>query len=110
MAQKVTVSYEDDLDGSPASRTVRFALSGAEYEIDLSEHNAETFRHQLAPFIEQARRAGRAADRPPGRSAASRERTSAIRAWARDRGIAINQRGRIPATVIEQYETSAGHR
>ena len=50
MAQKITAALEDDLDGGPADETVRFALGGAEYEIDLSNKNATAFRQQLAPF------------------------------------------------------------
>ena len=44
MAQKITVTLEDDLDGGPADQTVRFGLDGAEYEIDLSARNATAFR------------------------------------------------------------------
>lgn len=107
MAQKKTVSFEDDLDGGPAAETVRFALSGSEFEIDLSEKNARTFRQQINPFLEHARRAGgitRA--RPASRGAASRRRTAAIRAWARDHGLTINERGRIPDSIIEQYQAA----
>jgi hypothetical protein len=50
MAQKVTVTLEDDLDGGPAEETVRFGFGGAEYEIDLSSKNAAGFRKRLAPF------------------------------------------------------------
>ena len=49
MAQKITVALEDDLDGGPADETVRFAIGGTEYEIDLRSKNATTFRQQLAP-------------------------------------------------------------
>ena len=104
MAQKITVALEDDLDGGPADETVRFGLGGAEYEIDLSKRNATEFRRQLAPFIEHARRAGRGARRRPGRTASSRERSADIRAWAKDQGITVSDRGRIPASVAEQYE------
>lgn len=109
MAQKVTVSLQDDLDGSPAAETVRFALAGTEFEIDLSERNASTFRQQLSPYIDHARRAGRVAKtRSSARgSSAGRERTADIRAWAREHGLPINERGRIPANVIEQYEAAA---
>jgi hypothetical protein len=37
------------------------------------------------------------------RSTASRERGKAIRAWAKDHGILVSARGRIPAGVVEQY-------
>ena len=106
MAQKVTVELEDDLDGGPADETVRFGVDGSEYEIDLSAKNAAALRRKLAPFIEQARRAGRGARRRPGRTASSRERGGDIRAWAKDQGIAVSDRGRIPASVAEQYDAA----
>jgi 3-methyladenine DNA glycosylase Mpg len=43
MAQKVTVALEDDLTRGPANQTVRFALDGTDYEIDLSAKNAAAF-------------------------------------------------------------------
>ena len=57
MAQKITVTLEDDLDGGPADQTVRFGLDGAEYEIDLSASNATAFRARLAPYTARARKA-----------------------------------------------------
>jgi len=107
MAQKVTVALEDDLDGGPAAETVLFGFEGADYEIDLSSNNASAFRDQLAPFIERARRAGRGQARRSARTAASRQRSGDIRAWAKDHGIAISDRGRIPAAVAEQYLAAA---
>src|SRR6266487_2849039 len=106
MAQKITVALEDDLDGGPADETVRFGLDGAEYEIDLSKKNAAAFRRQLAPFIEHARRAGRGQRRRPGRTASSRERSADIRAWAKEQGITVSERGRISASVAEQYDAA----
>jgi len=107
MAQKITVALEDDLDGGPADQTVRFGLDGAEYEIDLSASNATAFRARLASYTARARKAGRGLGSRPGRSASSRERSGEIRAWAKDQGIAVSDRGRIPASVIEQYQAAA---
>jgi Lsr2 len=84
------------LTGGPADETVRFGLDGAGYEIDLSKKNATAFRKQLAPFIKHARKAGRAQRHRPGRTASSRERSGGTRAWAKDHGIAVSDRGRIP--------------
>jgi hypothetical protein len=106
VAQRVIVTMEDDLAGGPADETVRFAYGGAEYEIDLTAKNAKAFRKKLAPFIEHARKAGRSKSRKPGRSAASRQRSGDIRAWASDHGIAVSARGRIPASVMEQYQAA----
>ena len=107
MAQKITVALEDDLDGGPADQTVRFGLDGAEYEIDLSASNAAAFRERLAPFIGRARKAGHRPSSGSGRSASSRERSGEIRAWAKNQGVAVSDRGRIPASVIEQYQAAA---
>ena len=108
MAQKVTVALEDDLDGGPADETIRFAIDGSGYEIDLRASHAEAFRKQLAPYIEHARRAGRASSRRSGRNAAGRQRSGDIRAWAKEHGLAVSERGRIPASVVEQYQAAGG--
>ena len=106
MAQKVTVALEDDLTGGPAEQTVRFAFEGTGYEIDLNAKNAAAFGKQLAPYLEHARRAGRAQPRRPGRS--GRQRSGDIRAWAKEHGLAVSERGRIPAGVLEQYDAADG--
>jgi Lsr2 len=103
MARKTIVVLQDDLDGGPADETLHFGIGGLEYEIDLSEKNAARLRKQLAPFVEHARKAGRAPRRVT-RTAASRRRSRDIRAWAREQGIPLSERGRIPASVVEQYE------
>jgi Lsr2 len=115
MAQKVTVTLVDDLDGTEAEETVEFGLDGASYQIDLSEDNAERLRDALAEYVEHARRSGgrkRAAARPaagrPARTAsADREQNQAIRAWARKQGMKVSDRGRIPSDVIDAYNSQA---
>jgi len=108
MAQKVSVVLEDDLTGGPAEQTIRFAFDGTDYEIDLNAKNAAKFSKQLAPYVEHARRAGRARSHRPGR-AANRQRSGDIRAWAKEHGLAVSERGRIPASVVEQYNAAGGH-
>ena len=107
MAQKITVTLEDDLDGGAAAETLQFSFDGTQYEIDLNKKNARAFRKQVAPFIEHARRAGRGQRRQPGRTQPSRRHSSDVRAWAKDQGITVSARGRIPASVVEQYEAAA---
>jgi nucleoid-associated protein Lsr2 len=114
MAQKVTVTLVDDLDGTEAEETVEFGLDGASYQIDLSEDNAERLRDALAEYVDHARRSGgrrRANARPAGRPArpasADREQNQAIRAWARKQGMKVSDRGRIPSEVIDAYNSQA---
>ena len=110
MATKVSVTLEDDLEGGPADETVRFEFGGAQYEIDLNRKNARAFRRQLAPFIEHARKAGPGSHGRNMRTAASRQRSSSIRDWARQQGIPVSDRGRIPASVVEQYQAATQRR
>jgi hypothetical protein len=109
VATRITVLLEDDLDGGPADETVRFGLDGVDYEIDLSKQHARAFRRELASFLIHARRAGRGRRRP-ARSSSGRRRTSDIRAWVKDAGFKVSDRGRIPASVIAQYQAATGGR
>lgn len=114
MAQKVIVELVDDLDGTTSEdiSTVNFGLDGADYEIDLTQENAERLRDTLAEFVTAARRTGgrvrrgtsAAGSGSTGRVTADRERTRAIRQWAREHGHELADRGRIPSEVIDAYD------
>jgi Lsr2 len=106
MSQRVEVILEDDIDGSPAAETVRFALNGTSYEIDLSNEHAQALRGALNKYVEHARKAS--APSRPTRSARQRVDNSAVRAWAREHGKEISERGRIPASVMKEYEAAQG--
>ena len=108
MAQKVQVLLVDDLDGSEANETVTFGLDGVAYEIDLSSGNAGKLRDELAHYVEHARKAAanvQARRRRP-RSGAGREQSARIREWAKSRGFKVNERGRIPANIVAEYEAA----
>lgn len=111
MARETIVRLVDDLDGGAADETVSFSLDGVAYEIDLSNDNAKKLRDSLQSYLEHSRKAGtakRTAGRGTGRATrgtSSRERSADIRAWAKDQGIKVNERGRIPAAVVEQYDS-----
>jgi hypothetical protein len=109
MAQKITVVLEDDLDGGPASETVLFSLDGVAYEIDLNDGNAAGLRDAMAQYVGAGRRTGgRSASgrHHRGRSRGRSGRTAEIRAWARDNGHKVNERGRVPADIVAAYEKS----
>jgi Lsr2 len=102
VAQRVTVEMTDDIDGTKAAETIAFRVDGTAYEIDLSKKNAAKMRQDFGRYIEHARRTTRG--RRPGRSPRDRHRSSAVREWAKQRGIEVSERGRIPASVVSQYE------
>src|SRR5690606_4436047 len=108
MAQKVEGLHVEDIDGGEADETVSCSVGGTNYEIDRIKEHAAKLREGQEPVVAHARRAGRPAGRG-GRAtgtAGSRERAGEIREWAKGRGIKVNERGRIPANVIEQYEAA----
>jgi hypothetical protein len=111
VAQKVQVLLVDDLDGGEADETVTFALDGKTFEIDLTTSNADKLRGLLEPYAKSGRRTGgRAAGRSKVRSASggSSQDTAKIRAWAKENGYSVNDRGRVPAEIREAYEKANG--
>ena len=109
MAQRVNVVLVDDIDGSDATETVSFALDGVDYEIDLSDQHAGELRNALALYIGHARRtggrrrSGRRASRRRGRRTTAGASAADIRAWARENGWDVPERGRVSAEVREAY-------
>jgi hypothetical protein len=116
VARREIVVLEDDLDGGKADETVKFALDGVQYEIDLSDKNATKLRNLFADYLAAGRRVGRggvvvggrAAARARGSAAADREQNKAIRAWAKRKGRNISDRGRIPQEIVDEYNADAG--
>ena len=118
MAQQVNVKFVDDLDGSDAAGTVSFAIDGRAYEIDLSDDNAARLRDSLASFVAAARKSGGSAaggrraekmttaSSGPRSQPLDREQTAAIRAWARQNGHEVSDRGRIAKTVVDAFEAA----
>jgi hypothetical protein len=109
MAQKVQTLYIDDIDGSDAEGTVRFGLDGADYEIDLNAAHSQELRISLQAYITHARKVGgtRRISRGARRNAGAVD-THAVRAWAKDQGIDIKERGRVPADVVARYREATG--
>lgn len=112
MAQKVQVLLLDDLEGGEADETVTFALDGKTYEIDLTTANADKLRGVLEPYVKSGRRTGGRSARGKGRAASSSgsssQDTAKIRAWAKEQGYEVNDRGRVPANIREAYEKANG--
>lgn len=108
MASIVSVVVSDDIDGSSNAETISFGLEGITYEIDLSDKNRAKLDKALAPYIEHSRRVSRVRQRTgaSGQRGRSNDNNMLIRAWARDEGLPVSERGRISADVIRQYEAA----
>jgi len=113
--EEVIVSLVDDFDGTEAAETVKFALDGKTYEIDLSKANANELRRSLRPYVDRARGARR---KRPARRGTTRpasggtrrpegyDRTE-VRAWAKANRIKVSPRGRIANDVVEKWRNAS---
>ena len=110
MAQKVSVTFACDYDSKEIpdgeQLTRAFSLDGRDYEIDLCVKHSQKFDEAVKRFAGKARRATTRVARTKRRTTAHRQRSADIRAWAKDSDIEVNDRGRIPAQIIAQYEAS----
>ncbi|MFK0297528.1 Lsr2 family protein [Streptomyces sp. NPDC090442] len=104
MAQKVVTIYTDDLTGeeSPEAATHTLAIDGVQYEIDLNPDSFDQLLEAMQPFTAAGRRLGRARKARPAQGA-GRDDSAAIRAWAKEAGLDVSDRGRVPAEVREAY-------
>jgi Lsr2 len=112
VAQKVSVTFACDYDSKVITEggqlTREFGLDGREYEIDLCDKHSQKFDEALRQFADKARKVTGKVTRTKRRTAAHRRHSAEVRAWAKRSGIAVSDRGRIPAQVIAKYEASHG--
>jgi Lsr2 len=109
MVQRTVVTVVCDLphDGeAQGNETVSFAVDGTAYEIDVCSAHAKELHDSFSAYIEHARRLTAGARRRKARTGPSRERSSEIRQWARERGQKVSERGRIPHSIIQEYEAT----
>jgi hypothetical protein len=83
---------------------VLFALDGTSYEIDLLAKNAAALRKTLATYVAAARPV-----KPPRgtrRRRATETDARQIKAWARENGYEIADRGRVPGQIRDAYNAA----
>ena len=107
MAQRVSVDLVDDIDGGSAVETLRFALDGVDYEIDLGKRNADRpargdgrLYRRRTPFGQD----DRTRPRPHRGAAPGRGRRRSPRRPRLGEGQSgrVPDRGRIPLAVLER--------
>jgi len=108
VAQKVSVTFACDYDQKAIpegqQQTRRFSLDGRDYEIDLCAKHSQKFDDVVSRYAQRARRASARVGRTKRRTTAHRQHSAAIRTWAKETGIPVSDRGRIPADVVARYE------
>ncbi|MGS0688826.1 histone-like nucleoid-structuring protein Lsr2 [Nakamurella sp. GG22] len=107
MVTQTQVTVVDDIDGSTDDViTCAFGLGPNQYEIDLSAENREELENVLAKFIDAARlvQGGKRARRKSSTSTRTdRQHTAEVRAWAKEQGLQVSERGRIGKEVLDAY-------
>jgi Lsr2 len=108
VAQKTIVTMVCDIphDGEvDGTESISFAFDGSAYEIDLCGVHSKEIRDKLAGFADYARKAAPVARARRVRVNPGR-RSADVRAWARDHGYEVSERGRIPSKIISDYEAA----
>ncbi len=125
LATKTVITCDMHADGvTSAQQTIRFAVDGKEYELDLCAVHAAEFGEVMQRFVEAGARevsgngggGRRNGSRPASRGAGAARRrsggggddTAAIREWARANGFSVSSRGRIPREVLDAYGAQSG--
>ncbi|MEJ5946142.1 Lsr2 family protein [Pseudokineococcus basanitobsidens] len=112
MAQKTQVTLVDDLDGSEATQTVTFAFQGTNYEIDLNDQHFSSIEESFAEWIGAARKTTASQGKASSRAASTRgggtKRADLddVRAWARDNGHTVADRGRVKQSILDAYDAA----
>ena len=116
MAQKVQTLLVDDITGKEIAagegETIRFAVNGTDYEIDLDTKSAKKFHDSLGLYIDHARKVGRATVTPIKRGgrrsgpAGPEVDLAAVRAWAESNGYQVSHRGRIKTEIMDAYRAA----
>ena len=99
---RTKIEIMDDLTGEPGAQTFAFSLGSTGYEIDLV--NPKLLTDALAPFIKVAHRPSRRG-LPVPRPVPAHD-NAAVRAWAREQGMKVSARGRVPFAVVSAYEAA----
>ena len=111
MAQRTQIILIDDLDGkelASGGQTVTFGYDGVEYSIDLSDKNAAKLGSALEPFIAAARKSGGRKKTAPKKSPpTSKLDPHLLRAWARENGYQVSDRGRVSRQIQEAYASAS---
>jgi len=110
MASRTITQLVSDLSGDDIDEgkgeTIAFSYRGASYSIDLTDKEVAGFDKAIEVYTAHATKtAGRRSSRRGGAGRGDYD-AKEVRAWARAQGLAVPDRGRIPADVVEQFKSA----
>ncbi|MFJ4806725.1 histone-like nucleoid-structuring protein Lsr2 [Streptomyces murinus] len=110
MARKIMTVYTDDLTDTQSDEvsTHRFSLNGVQYEIDLTPESYDKLDAALRPFIEKGRKVKRVRGTENSRQSQpiGGAKAEEVRAWARENGYEVSNRGRVPREIHVAFEAA----
>lgn len=111
MAKRVIEVLTSDLSGDDLGddgQTIEFSYQGVDYSIDLTKAEANDFDKAVTTYTRHARRVGGRKKRTPAPTSTptAKEKTHAVREWARHNGYTVSDRGRISQEVQEAYDAA----
>lgn len=112
MAQKQTITFVSDLSGKEIvdndAPTVHFSWDGVDYSVDLTSQEAESFYKAIEKYLSVATKTSnnRIRKTVTKKSHAGGPTAAEIRAWARDNGYEVPDRGRIPQEVRDAFDAA----
>lgn len=113
MAKRTIEVLTSDLSGDEMKpgegRTIEFSVDGKDYSIDLTDKEAAGFDKAIAMYVEHAtklggRRSVGGSSRRSGGSGRSKEELADARAWLKQNGHQVSDRGRIKQELLDIYD------
>lgn len=107
MAQRVVTTLVSDLSGKELGddgQTIKFGFLGVDYELDISQEEADDFAAVMEKYVSVARRVGGRKQTGSGTTRTDPAQTKAMREWANSNGFKVSSRGRIPQEVQDAYQ------
>ena len=101
MASRTVI--HSDLSGETPASTTQFSIDGQHYEIDLTDPESNELAETFAPYVTAGRKVGKT--KSPGSKGGGPDNAK-VRDWAREAGYVINERGRIPGSIVTAYEAN----
>ncbi|HEY3410877.1 MAG TPA: Lsr2 family protein [Propionicimonas sp.] len=105
MARTYVAVIKDDLTGevvdSKDAESIEFSVNGKSYTIDLGKKNAAEFHESFDKYIAVAAKVGGVKSSKP--SPGSKEDLAAIRAWGKENGFKVSERGRVSSELKDAY-------
>lgn len=106
MARETVQIYFDDLTGEPVEadevQTIKFAWEGKALRLDLNQENAEVLEEVMKPYLDAATLVTSSEIKKSPKP--KRTDLNEVRSWARENGMEVSDRGRVPIKVLDAYD------